>query len=295
MIRKRTILSLALLASTAACGGGGSSSGGGTPAAGGSPGAGAALPSTNFQSPSIVVAADGTATMAADQTSQSWVQTGAGTVADPDILHVQLAGLNYSNDYNLSTLKDPTIAAYANNVFQQMDGADGSTIIMDTTLTAGAYGIWLGPNGQKAVFGYGTDTPVSDIPQTGAATYKGNASGFGQTGGNLFTLVGGATGTTINVDFPSRQVTGTIDMTAQSNATGDTAQLLVNINQAALAPNSNKISGTISSNTTSTIIPTALSGTTTAKLIGAGAAEIVGVGNLAGGNTTAQFSFGGRK
>jgi len=126
MIRKRTILSLALLASTAACGGGGGggTGGGGSAAAGGSPTAtaGAALPSTNFQSPSVFMAADGTTTMAADQTSQTYTLTGGSdAVTDPAMLHVSInaGGISYQNDYDLSNVKDPTTAAFANNVFQQ--------------------------------------------------------------------------------------------------------------------------------------------------------------------------------
>jgi hypothetical protein len=83
MIRKRTILSLALLALTTACGGGGGGSGGGgSAAAGGSPAAGAALPSTKFQSPSAVMTSNGTATMASNSTSQT-VSFQDGAIPDP--------------------------------------------------------------------------------------------------------------------------------------------------------------------------------------------------------------------
>jgi hypothetical protein len=300
MIRKRTILSLALLASTAACGGGGSSGGGGTASAGSSPGSSPAtavtLPSTNFQSPSVVMAADGTTTMAADQTSQTYTQDGAGTTTDPRMLHVNInaGGIKYQNDYDLTNVKDPTTAAFANSVFVQAaptTNPDGSTVVFDVTLSSSAYGIWQLPNGQIAAFASGTDTPVADIPQTGTATYKGNSIGGGQTGGNAFTLVGDFNGT---LNFASRNFNAQWNMTAQ-NAAGDQAALQVNTNQAMLAANSNKISGTIGSTTTSAIIPTALNGSMTASLFGPGAAEIGGVGNLAGGNTSAVFAFGGKK
>jgi len=300
MIRKRTILSLALLASTAACGGGGGggTGGGGSAAAGGSPTAtaGAALPSTNFQSPSVFMAADGTTTMAADQTSQTYTMTGAGSGADPIILHVNInaGGVNYNNDYDLTHVNDPTTAAFAHNVFQQASPTtthDGSTIVFDDTLSSSQYGIWQNQNGQIAVFADGNDTPVADIPPTGTATYTGASIGGGQTGGNTFTLVGDFNG---KLDFGSRNFNAQWNMTAQ-NAAGGTAQLQVNTNQAALAPNSNKISGTINSTATSAIIPNALSGSMTAALYGAKAAEIGGVGALSGGNTSAIFAFGGKQ
>src|SRR5690242_8478489 len=166
MIRKRTILSLALLATTAACGGGGGGGGGAAgpaPAVSGGGTSSANMPSTNFATPSAVIGTDGTTTMSADQTSQTWTQTGDGSAANPTTLnvHINSGGVAYDGTYNLSNASDPANPFFGNSSFFQANGADGSNVVFDVTLSHSSYGLWTGPTGQQAVFAYAVDpTPA---------------------------------------------------------------------------------------------------------------------------------------
>lgn len=296
MIRKRTILSLALLATTAACGGGG----GGSPSASGpAPAAAAAsggtasanMPSTNFATPSAVLGADGTTTMSADQTSQTWTQTGDGSAANPTTLnvHINSGGVAYDGTYNLSSAKDPTNPFFGNNNFFQANGADGSNVVFDVTLSHSAYGLWTGPAGQQAVFAYGEDTPSGQIPKTGTATYNGGAIGAGQTAGAAFNFIG-TSSTAVN--FGNGTATTAISGTVEDGA-GNQAPFAIGGN-ATQTPGTNKFAGTgASTSAVSPIVPTAQTAQTTFALYGANASEVAGVTTFQGGKTSGAIGFGG--
>ena len=293
MIRKRTILSLALLASTAACGGGGGGTSNAPAASAGATPSSANMPSTNFSSPSAVIGADGTTTMSADQTSQTWTQTGAGTAADPTTLnvHINSGGVAYDGTYNLSKVQDPTNPFFANNNFQQATGADGnSNVVFDVTLSHSAYGLWTGPAGQQAVFAYAVDpTPTDKIPTSGTATYSGGAIGAGQTAGAAFNFVGT---NNWSVNFGSGAANGTISGTVQDVASKATADFGLSLSG---TESGGKISATgASTSPTSTIIPTAQSAQAIAVLAGPTAPqELVGVATFQGGKTSGGIAFGG--
>lgn len=300
MIRKRTILSLALLATTAACGGGGGgspSASGPAPAAaasGGSPSAN--MPSTNFSTPSAVLGADGTTTMSADQTSQTWTQTGDGSAGNPNTLnvHINSGGVAYDGTYNLSNASDPVNPFFGNSTFFQANGADGSNVVFDVSLSHSSYGLWTGPNGEQAVFAYAVDpTPADALPKSGTATYNGGAIGAGQTAGAAFNFAGASNW---SVNFGSGAANGTITGTVQDVASGNQAAFGLSLSG---TESGGKISATGSSTSaTSSIIPTAQSAQATGILAGTGTngaapPELVGVATFQGGKTTGGIAFGG--
>jgi hypothetical protein len=291
MIRKRTILSLALLATTAACGGGGGGGAAPAPAASAGGTSSANTPSTNFSSPSAVMAADGTTTMSADQTSQTWTQTGDGSEADPTTLHVHVnaGGVAYDGTYDLTHVSDPTNPFFANNNFQQANGADGSSVVFDVTLSHSAYGLWTGPAGQQAVFAYGEDTPSDQIPKTGTATYTGGAIGTGQTAGAGFNFIGGQTTT---ISFGPGTATTTISGTVQDGA-GNQAPFAIDT-PTTQTPGTNKFAGTgASTSPVSPIVPTAQTAQTTFALFGPNGGEMGGVTSFHGGQTSGVIAIGG--
>ena len=149
MISKRTILCLALLASTAACssgggGGGSTAGGGGSPGGGGSTAGGGggttttpppAVGSTQFSNPSVVMTNNGTATMASNATSQS-VAMLDGEVADPNspggfdhkdliVVNVNDGGVTFVGNGNAAFCKAGTCGA-AGHVFDITNDVNGN-------------------------------------------------------------------------------------------------------------------------------------------------------------------------
>ncbi len=314
MIRKRTILSLALLASTAACGGGGG--GGSAPAASGGAPAQAANP-TGFSNPSVAASTDangnlGTATMSTDG-SQTATLDLSGDVNPAALLTITVPGFNHT-----FTLGGPDVTGLSDVTFNGVpiynvadpNNADGTltnfniktetnsdnskdTVVFDVSgLTSSNYGIWshadaTGKTTAVGAFAAGTDTLASDMPQTGAATYQGGAVGTGSSNGANFNLTGLFTG---NVDFGSRQVGVSLDMTA-SQADGSAAHWGTLSSNATITQGTNKYAGAMTSSGT----PVAVNGTTSGAFYGLAAAEMGGVFAVSGSGTSAIGAYGGAK
>ena len=167
MIRTRTILSLALLASTAACGGGGGG-GGGAPAATSGGATTQTADPTGFSNPSVVSSVDAngnvtSATMSTDSSqtatldmSEANVNGALLTITAPGMNHTFTLGAanGLSNEnfngiaiYNLADPTDPTGDRTLTNFnIKHETNADGSvsTVVFDVSgnLAASNYGIW---------------------------------------------------------------------------------------------------------------------------------------------------------
>jgi hypothetical protein len=300
MIRKRTILSLALLATTAACGGGG---GGGAPGpapavSGGAP-APTASGSTNFNNPSVMATTDAngnlTATIAADATSQTATLTqGDGTADNPTTIHI--TGPNwidhtFNTSANQLSLEDvtfngvPIFNTNGSSLAMYSENGGKDVLVSDNSgqLSFSNYGVWSHTDADGHVtvgaFATGNETPVANIPTTGGATYQGSAVGTGSTGGQAFNLAGSFTG---NVDFGARTAAVNLNMNAIAADGGQTA---FNLASGPISMTGGRYSGAIAGS--------GVSGTTAGALYGTAAQEMAGVFSVAGGGTTAIGAYGG--
>jgi hypothetical protein len=291
MIRKRTILSLALLASTAACGGGG---GGGSPAASGPAPAvsGGATPAqaaqTNFANPQVTSTADGTVTMSADQTSQTAVEDENRKV----IIDVEAGGVSYHHTFDKA---DPTVYN-ANSVYQtgfagetgfseiNNTDADGKHTLVffndGTRLSFANYGTWAHTDASGNViamgaYANGTPTPAADLQGLhGSATYTGNNTANGMMNDGS-TYIGSPT---ITVGFDSKAVNGSIPYTnTLTGAAGPNVSFNATLNGANYA-------GAASA--------TGMTGGVQGALVGPGAVETNGALGLSGGGKSFAGSFG---
>lgn len=294
MIRKRTILSLALLASTAACGGGGGGGSGSAVAPAASSGATPSQgESTDFANPQVVMSADGTITMASGQTAQTATEDENRQLT----IHVNAGGVTYDHTFDkLDTASYNATGVYTTGFvgetgFAQIDNVDqtdGSkhTLVFfndGSRLLYANFGSWMhsDKNGNvlaQGAFATGIPTPASDIPTTGGATYTGNgtANGFMNDG---TALIGSPT---INVKFgPSGSVDGSIPyINAATGEAGPNVQWNVPLNGAAYA-------GAASAQ--------GMTGHVQGALVGPGAAETNGTLGLSGGGKSMVGSFGAAK
>ena len=320
MIRKRTILSLALLASTAACGGGGGSS---SPAAvtGSAAASGAASNPTGFNNPSVTSSVDANGNVVANTMSTDGSQmatldlsgdvnpaalltiTAPGmnhtfTLGGPDVLGLENATFNGIAIYNLGDPTDPTGDRTLTNFnIKTETNADGSkdTVVFDVSgLQASNYGIWshTDANGKTTALGAfsaGTATSAADMASLAGtqATYSGGLIGYGTTAGQNFNMTGTFNA---NADFGARTV-GFNANVSQSDASGALTPMGTLSSNASFAQGSPKFTGSV----TSAGMADPLSGSLAGTFYGAGAAEIGGVVNLTGAQTTAAASFGGKK
>jgi hypothetical protein len=102
-----------------------------------------------------------------------------------------------------------------------------------STLTYSTYGVWTRTTTTgllgMGVFATGTPTATTNMPTTGAGTFTGNAVGYVATG-NAATNVSFAGTATINADFASRTLSGSItNITSTSIATPTTTGTLGSI------------------------------------------------------------------
>ena len=291
MIRKRTILSLALLASTAACGGGG---GGGSapPAVTGSAATGqsaaATAPSTNVANPQVTTTPDGKTSFANDQTSQTVTENGSVTT-------VHVAGVI---DQSFDFANDPqngTVFNTENSPYIQIDktGADGNKVsiikfVDGTQLDATTFGIWQtwDATGTKitssGAFATGIQTPADQMPTSGSATYVGNALGTGQDSTGSFTVTGTSA---VSANFGPRTVVTDINLNK-----GDQQFVALHSADGMIAPNSSNFAGTIQGGGMSGGVQGAFFGTSANQRGVAG--EVGGVFAASGGGASVNGGFG---
>jgi hypothetical protein len=298
MIRKRTILSLALLASTAACGGGGGGGSSSPAVTGSAPASGAAavatMPSTDIANPQVSMSADGTATFASGQTAQT-------VTNENNVLTVHVDGVvDQAFDFTNDT-PNTTVFNADNSSFAQIDKVDanGNTVSVikfndGSQLDAVTYGIWqtTDKNGNmtnSGAFVQGSDTPADQMPASGTATYAGQAIGTGKDGTGSFTLIGSSN---VTADFGSHNVTTNVEL----NKVGqDQPFVALQSTDGLIANNSNKFAGTIKSS--DGVLSGGIQGGffgTAANQRGA-AGEVAGVFNAAGGGTSLNGAFAGAK
>jgi transferrin binding protein len=289
MIRKRTILSLALLASTAACGGGGGGGGGAPPAVTGSVPAGqaaATMPSTDFANPQVTMTSSGVS-FANGQTSQT-------VNDDGQTLSVHVDGMP-DMQFDLSKDVDNSVFTPDSSPFAQFTktDADGNKITAikfndGSQLDATNFGIWqkfdktTGALVASGAYATGIDTPADQMPTSGTATYVGNAAATGQDGTGSFTLTGSSN---VTADFGKRLVTTDIGLNK-----GDQAFVALHSADGAIAANSNKFAGSIQGGGLNGGIQGAFFGTAANQRGAAG--EVGGTFAASGGGTSVNGSFG---
>jgi hypothetical protein len=153
----------------------------------------------------------------------------------------------------------------------------------------------------RGVVAYGVETPASQLPATGTATYAGNFRGYYSVGNASGAITGGAVA--LNADFAARTISGAVTnvtITGQDGTTGRLNNIMLTGGQFGATPaESTSFLGTAApaAATASTTLDVGgvAGGNFGGKFYGPQAAEVAGVVSLSGNNTLVQGAFGAKK
>jgi hypothetical protein len=308
----------ALLVLTA-CGGGGGGSGGPAPATTGTSGL-AGFPTNSFvpsqpagesfvSSDTDIYADPGTVSVGQAKDSTTTVGiTGLATAElnpDPNTRDVRYLALKvtdgartYNHTFDLNAASASAIAGFLQVLEKPSDGSQHALFI-NPNLAYSTYGVWLyapagGNSSMVGAYSFGQWTPSANVPTSGTATYSGSTIGLLEQPSGNYDLTGDAR---LTADFSAMTVTGNLtNMKATNNATGVTTPWNNMAMSAAVTSSRNGFAGSISSTSTSTTTPVALSGNVTGHLYGPHAEEIGGSWWATDGASTAAVgSFGAKK